>query len=108
MATKTQKTMFKVGDRVVCVDDSKSYNKQAPCPICTGSEWVVSSAWMQGMEQFILLRGAPPWPSIGHVGFNSVRFRKVQDQSITSKLVEQFKEGYIEERPEYVPQTQEV
>ena len=108
MATKTQKTMFKVGDRVVCVDDSPAFGDGSPFPICTGSEWRVSKSWDDFFGSFVMLDGAPPWADSGHAGFNSVRFRRVQDQSITAKLVEQFKEGYVEECPEYVPQTQEV
>lgn len=107
MATKTQKTMFKVGDRLVCVDDSPAYETNDRCPLKIGVEYTCEGA-SPFSANLVLIEGVD-WPNDPlYSGFHVRRFRKAQDQSITAKLVEQFKEGYVEERPEHVPQTQEA
>lgn len=99
--------MFKVGDRVVCVDDSPGYANRDPHGLVAGRVYTVS--FVGTIHPGIDVLEAPAYICEREVDLYHIRrFRKVQDQSITSELVEQFKEGYVEECPEYVPQTQEA
>lgn len=110
--------MFKAGDRVVCVDVSRQ-RLLAQEGLVNGSIYTVRSVrdGCRCCPQYVNV-GLPPLgavsecPKCGKCVPGSWayahRFRKVQDQSITSKLVEQFNESHVEECPEYVPQTQEA
>lgn len=99
--------MFKVGDRVVCVDDSPAYGSGESCPLKKDVEYI--SMGMSPFSTDLVIISGIEWPNDPlRSGFHVARFRKAQDQSITAKLVEQFNKSYVEECPEYVPQTQEA
>lgn len=97
--------MFRVGQKVICVDDWQSkFPPYEPCPLTRGRIYTVTKSWLYKQRHPVVLVAEIKKPK-SHCGFDATRFRPIVDRKTDiSIFTEMLKPNTpkVEKKPELV------